>query len=401
VRASRQLQERFEGQAANQQIAGLAALAWARKSFPELVSAHSLSALAERSLALQTPEGWFVEYGGPDLGYLSVTIDCLWDLHDATGEARYVGSIARAVECLARFTAVAGGESIGLHNSRNTDYLVPYGLVRAALAGQPWSSSAQAVLVRLFSNAATAEHFLGAIDDRYVAHYIGQSLFRAVALLGQTQALPRIDNLPFAASSGLAQSGQWLESTPHHSLIVTCRKGGILTFRTGTSRASDFGWIVKVGTRQFITHWWSNKWRFQQKNGRLTIEGPMWEHKESNVTPFHHVALRILSMLFGYRVIGRLKRALIFEKKLAPVQFRREIVTGERNLGWVDTFSGLPAGAEVVPAPRSSKRHVASADSHHAEDIQRARGCEIKRTFSPQDSTLTITTSIFIPDQTT
>ncbi|HEY8240760.1 MAG TPA: hypothetical protein VIH35_04900, partial [Kiritimatiellia bacterium] len=36
--AARQLQSRFEAQAANQQVAGLAALAWVRKVFPDLVA---------------------------------------------------------------------------------------------------------------------------------------------------------------------------------------------------------------------------------------------------------------------------------------------------------------------------------------------------------------------------
>ncbi|MEI9959627.1 MAG: hypothetical protein WDM76_00440 [Limisphaerales bacterium] len=74
--AARQLQSRFESQAANQQVAGLAALAWCRKNFPDLVSESRFESLIQQSLALQTKEGWFEEYGGPDLGYLSVTIDC-------------------------------------------------------------------------------------------------------------------------------------------------------------------------------------------------------------------------------------------------------------------------------------------------------------------------------------
>ena len=44
--------------------------------------------LTKKSLALQNNEGWFYEYGGPDLGYLSVTIDCLWDLFDATKDPK-------------------------------------------------------------------------------------------------------------------------------------------------------------------------------------------------------------------------------------------------------------------------------------------------------------------------
>jgi hypothetical protein len=116
-----------------------------------------LNRWSARSLALQTQEGWFEEYGGPDLGYLSVTVDCLWDLFDVTGDERFLTAIDRAVACIKLFTAATPAGSIGMHNSRNTDYLVPYGLVRAALQ-RPTTESVELV-GRLFGSAGDPAHF--------------------------------------------------------------------------------------------------------------------------------------------------------------------------------------------------------------------------------------------------
>jgi len=41
-----------------------------------------------------------------------------------------------------------------------------------------------------------------------------------------------------------------------------------------------------------------------------------------------------------------------------------------------DAISGLKGGEKIVKAPRFSKRHVASADSFHCEDIEMVRGYE-------------------------
>ncbi len=390
--ASRQLRRRFEAQAANQQVAGLAALAWCRKLFPELVPAAEFDALARRTLALQTDEGWFQEYGGPDLGYLSVTVDCLWDLWDAAGEQRFFDAIARAIECLDTFTAATPGTSLGMHNARNTDYIVPYGVVRAALELPSQSAPAVGLLQRLFAATDGPDHFLHAVDDRYVCHYVGHSVLRALGLL-QTRSLPMAGEAARTNGEGrLTKSGHFLRAVPGDELIVTLRKGGIFTWSSATGRVSDFGWIIEAGGRQFITHWWSEDWRFQTEPARLTVAGAAYEHREAASGPFKHLALRALSFTLGQRVIGALKQRLIFAKPPSAIQFQRVLTWAEGSLEITDTFTGLPADARLTPAPRSSKRHVASADSYHREDLRPGSGFLMRRDFQVQPGTACVVT---------
>lgn len=392
--AARQLQLRFESQAANQQIAGLAALAWCRKLFPELVRQTNFDQLVQRSLALQTEEGWFEEYGGPDLGYLSVTMDCLWDLFDATGDQRFLAAIEQSADCIRRFTSLVPRASIGMHNSRNTDYLVPYGLVRLAL--QNPTDENLLLVSQLFGGADDAGHFLNATDDRYVSHYIGQSLFRAVLLLEQTGQIPGRDpifpgNRP--AFDSIARSGHFLRrASDGQCSIVTLRKGGILSHYSGANALHDFGWLVTVSGRCYISHWWSPDWNHGHDGQRLSIEGALYEHRDIANTPAKHMVLRAASLIAGNRLIGLLKKKLIFKKAQSSIRYRRTIEWLGTDIRVVDVFNKVPSGAQFRPAPRSSKRHVASADSFHREDFQLLSGYTVSRQFAASAQGMEITT---------
>jgi hypothetical protein len=368
-RAARQLRARFEDKAGNQQVAGLAALAWVDRLLPGEADPAAFAAQKARTLALQHEEGWYWEYDGPDLGYLAVTIDCLWDLFDATGDADYKASIERALAFMRRFVHAAP-HGVGLHNSRNTDYLVPYGIIRSALAG---SEDAAAVAHWAFGRADAHDHFFAAVDDRYLCHYIGQSVFRAVGLLQQAAiAAPT----PFAPPPALlAGSGHFLDE----GLIVSCRKGGIVTMTSGPAVASDFGWIVQRGTKQFVSHWWSDAWAFSTKDGAVEIEGQLFPHAEKVSTPAKHIVLRLLSLLLGRRLIGLLKRVLIFKRGGDGPRLRRCVERSDGILVVTDQITGLRPGDELLRAPRASKRHVASADSAHGEDLSLTRGFAVER----------------------
>lgn len=371
--AAGQLRSRFEDKAGNQQVAGLAALAWIDKLLPDEADGPAFRRQRERTLELQHEEGWYWEYDGPDLGYLAVTIDCLWDLHDATGDPTYRDSISRALAFTAQCLAAAP-QGLGLHNSRNTDYLAPYGIVRAALDG---SRDAALIAAAAFATAAEPGHVFAAVDDRYICHYLGQSLFRALGLLdGQTlvSAPPARPQPLLTPGSGHYFMAE--DATP--GLIVSCRKGGILTLTAGGANASDFGWIVQRGSTQLVTHWWSDAWTFREEGGTIIVEGALFAHRERVATPLKHIVLRCLSFVLGRRLIGLLKRILIFKRgdTDAPRLIRR-ITPTIAGTAVTDTLHGLKPADTLLRAPRASKRHVASADSFHAEDLALVRGWQV------------------------
>lgn len=389
-----QLRTRFEPQAANQQLAGMAALAWIRKLCPDCVPEGEIQTVLERSLALQDAEGWFPEYDGPDLGYLSVSLDCLWDLHDATGDPRCLVAIDRAVEFISWFVLQAPHHA-GMHNSRNTDYLVPYGLVRSALEESTQAQTAADVLHQCFRGAEEPSHFLAAVDERYWCHYTGHSLLRAVALLKRV-ALPEPSARPPSFAPTMPGSGHCRLHSEALNVLVSGHKGGVVTADWGGGlRVSDFGWLLQpeVGKCR-VTHWWSADWVVRASEKEVVVSGMTVPHRELESTPLRHVLLRVASRLLGRRLIQRLKRSLIFKVSDGSLRFERQIRIEQGQLILRDRFDGLPGTWNCIRAPRSSKRHVASADGYHPEDAGLPEGVEMTDEWNRDRQSLIIETRL-------
>jgi hypothetical protein len=212
---------------------------------------------------------------------------------------------------------------------------------------------------------------------------------RSLLLLdGQAVAAPD----PAAGQAKLLTgSGHYLEDR----LILSCRKGGIVTVTGRHHDVSDFGWIVERGETQFVTYWWSLDWRFREEGGAVTIEGAFFPHKEKVPTPFKHIVLRCLSFLLGRRLIAILKRVLIFKRGgKAELTLTRTIRRAGDQVEIIDRIGGLTASDRLLRAPRASKRHVASADSFHAQDMRLAHHNALEEQRAQEGGTLVVTTRL-------
>jgi hypothetical protein len=435
--AAKQLLTRFEAEAANQQIAGTAALAVIRTIAPDLVVETAFQEILTRILALQHDEGWFPEYDGPDLGYLAVSIDCLWDIHDHTHDPRILPAIRKAAGYIAWFALSPFGAA-GMHNSRNTDYLTPYGLVRLALEESDPKNIA--TVETLFTRREAEDrnqhpevgnsqsptsnlqspipfHPFDAVDDRYWCHYIGHSVFRALSLLEAhfltpdschlspdpspqpstsekpnpptcsdghrppPQApLPRITAhcSLITSPTGRPGSGHAILTSPTGAAaLVSTRKGAITTaLWPGGSSANDFGWIVQTSDKLFVSHWWNTAWKVSSNDKQASCDGYLVSHKEHLSAPWKHIVLRIGSFCIGRRLIRILKRLVIFKKPQQIVHITRSVIWDNEALVIRDRITGISENDTITRAPRTSKRHVASADSYHPEDLEMLIGVE-------------------------
>jgi hypothetical protein len=80
---------------------------------------------------------------------------------------------------------------------------------------------------------------------------------------------------------------------------------------------------------------------------------------------------------------------------MAPARFRRRIVLRADGVELTDRLEGLPDGVTPQPAPRASKRHVASADSWHPEDVAAASGGgQVTRTIARDGAAWTARTML-------
>ncbi|MEF2145611.1 MAG: hypothetical protein V3573_09215 [Desulfovibrionaceae bacterium] len=362
-----------ETKALNQECAGLSGLALAGRLPGIRIDAGRLEQRLQRFFAAQSDEGWFPEYGGPDLGYLAVTIDCLWDYYEATDDDRALQAMRRAAGYMAWMLA-PGGRVPVMANSRNTDYLAPYGLTRLAATDAVAAAVVRAMLLRV----AEPDHYLHATDDRYASHYLFQSHFRCLPHLA---AMTAPDVLPCEAGGEqfFVEAGQFVRHGQGRSLFFAGKKGGV-TYVFGPEGLldADYGWRAFLPGRKgrlAVTHWQSDAWEIGLlKEGgttRILTAGPVTGRGYFVSSPLRHVALRVLSFCFGNRLIPLLKEKMIFRGGGTGLRLERELrMDGQGGAALEDALTG--AGAETLAwrtAPQASLRHVASAARFCGEEL--------------------------------
>lgn len=392
-KAAKQLQQRFESQAGNQQVAGLAALAVIMKVRPDLVKQEKYVQQKEKTLSLQHSEGWYTEYDGPDLGYLSVTLDCLWDLYDVTHDQDYLASATRALDFMHGFIARRHGGA-GMHNARNTDYIVPYGICRfLEHEGDGQEQKAREILHLVYRNTEDPRHFFHAIDDRYWSHYIGHSVVRAQLLLHDKRIQQPKNQQPDMPFTFEGAGVLFRKLKKNKRLIVSGHKGGAFTvYDENRTLISDYGWVVRSDKKQYVNHWWSGNWNWEATGDTVEVSGHMFPHTEKISKPVLHFGLRVISFLFGSALTKMLRNVLIFKSGASGITFTRKIVIGPDDLTITDEIRGIDKKARVERAPRASKRHVASADSWHIEDFRLREVDAPMETIIREGTKVTITT---------
>lgn len=356
------LSRRSETGAANQYAAGVAALALAAGIERLGVSSTVVERHAARLLALQHPEGWFEEYGGPDTAYLTVTLDALADYWRATNDPRAAAAIERAVGFLASLVAPDGKLPWTL-NSRNTNYVLPYGLVYAAQS----NPVAAWLVATLFAGISEPSHWMWSADDRYHCHYLYASVLRSLPYLSSMTA-PKPPDWP--QRLWLAGCGYWVVRSPdgRQALYVAARKGGSLRLHTaGRMARFDHGWRLRRRRGFWVTDWWSPHWRIRLEGETLLIEGPTQGCAFHRNTPWRQLALRLTGRLLGRRLAPLLERILIRRGRPRGPWFRREIRATEAGFEVRDRIEARTG--ELLLAPRQNLRHVASSGWFDPEEL--------------------------------
>ena len=368
-----------ESEALNQEAAGLCGLVAASRLAGVRIDAKELEARLSAFLDSQSDEGWFPEYGGADTGYLSVTIDALWDMYEITGEERFIEAARGAADFISWFVT-GSGCTPAMTNSRNTDYMVPYGLVRLAESHGP----AAGIVDRLLMRHGDSHGCLAATDDRYLCHYVYQSWCRAARFLAAVDrdagALP----CERECRRYFAGAGTWVRHDGNgRGVMVGAAKGGIVyVFGPDGIRAADYGWRASgPGRDVLVTHWLDPGYvvEFSEDGGMCSfeVEGRMTRHGRLVPSPLKHAALRILSRFAGRRVIPHLKKMMIFRGKPSPVGFSRRIRIDADEAVIEDRFRGDDAVLSTLRrAGCHSLRHVASADNFTMEEMLAADASE-------------------------
>lgn len=375
-KTAKYLVNHIEEQAYNQELASITALYTAYLILKEEWILTGLNKKLERILQLQSEEGWFPEYGGADIGYLSVSLDMLAEYYSLSHDERVVEPLNRIVDFLQYFVhpdGTVGGE----YASRNTIYFLPGGLqVMSDLGNQ----SAEAMIQVLYGNTQKQFYFLDAVDDRYLSHYLLHSFLRAMERRGQKdQTVDRVQ-LPFEYNQVrfFEQAGLLSYTKDGKYIIIGGYKGGVCRAFDGEKACfEDYGYRVKMGEGKVAaTNWQNHNYDVKYHGNTIVVSGRMNLVKQKVSTPIMHLGLRIVSAVLGNKIIGMLKNMIILVKKQTDILFERQIIIEEEGIQINDRICS-PRKINVECADGFSLRHVASGRFFALTDM----GCHSRQIY--------------------
>lgn len=387
-KTAKYLIKHIEPKAYNQELASVTALYSAYTILQEKWILEGLNRKLDRILKLQSEEGWFSEYGGADIGYLSVSLDMLAEYYWMSKDEKVVEPLNRIVSFLQYFVhpdKTAGGE----YASRNTIYFLPGGLQTVEILG---NRTATAILNHLYGDTTAPFYFLDAVDDRYFSHYLLHSFLRAVEKRPARRSQEG-ELLPFQYQQRkiFPEAGLLAYTEKDKYIIISAAKGGVCrVFRNGQASFEDYGYRVKLAEGKVAaTNWQRNDYHIEYLQNKIKISGNMNVVKQKVSTPIMHLGLRTVSALVGNKIIGFLKNQIILVNKQSDIHFERVIILEEHEMIIDDTVSS-PVRIHLQSADSFSLRHVASGKffaltdigNHSRKDYGSIQKIHIKRIFT-------------------
>jgi hypothetical protein len=278
----------------------------------------------------QSEEGWFIEYGGPDIGYLSLAIDYLCKYYDKTKDEQVKKIVDHSLSFITYFiqpNLVAGGE----YTSRNTEYLIPSGFEAASKTNKDAFFAASVVRKALL----TTNSFPHLLDDRYLT-YNGytwlQAYFNANRDIDETVEDNITSHFNKSFTKYFEESGLLIINNDQKHIVINVKKGGAFRlFDKKTGRTySDSGILVKSNGK-----WYTSGWLAETDNNIsndvITVSGNMWKVPDKTINTVRYVALRLFQMTLGLSSFislwmkERLRDILITKTEPSDIRYKRTL----------------------------------------------------------------------------
>lgn len=324
------LMKRHETRVMNQQTGAVIALyniflLTGDKKFLK-ASEKKVEVLKER----QSDEGWFIEYGGPDIGYLSLAIDYLCKYYKKTNDREVEEIIKKAMSFIRYFiqpNLVAGGE----YASRNTEYLIPHGFELFSRYNEDAKFIAS-VIRRSLNNINSFPYLF---DDRYQT-YVGYTWLQAYedansGLDIETEISIENDfNRDF--KKFFPESGLFVLNDPKRHFIINIKKGGVFRLfdKVSNYTHTDSGILVRSQNKWYASGWLSEPEK-RLDDGSISVTGKMWRVSDKRLTPATTILMRLFQVIFGRSTSislwlkERLRDFLITKTGSSDIGYRRII----------------------------------------------------------------------------
>ena len=296
----------------------------------------------------QSPEGWYYEYKGGDIGYSTVGIGYLAKYYLKHQDSVLLESLGKAVEFVSYFVH-PNGTMGGEYASRNNEFVIPDGF--EILAHSFPQARAVACSIRA-SLARGTLVTLNAFDSVYCS--LNSSAFVQAYEYGNwDKAGHEVPPLPTSEPSQrfFPDSGLCVITTSNYYLVVGGKKGGVLRVYplSGQDMFADAGFVGRTRSGRLLSSQWQDPERrveFLPEEHLIRIEGPFYRVNESYMTSSRLIGLRTLMSIAGgspgFRdwLFKWIRRIAITSSAGEPISFRREVKWGEDYVDIKDSLCG-------------------------------------------------------------
>lgn len=288
------------------------------------------------ALKLQSKEGWFFEYGGADVGYLSLSIDFLAKYYRETKQEIILKSGIEAIRFLQYFIHPDGSVG-GEYGSRNTQYILPHGLEIFS----EYFDEANFILQLLYKGLKSRKSMMPLFsEDRYFSflylpNYI-QALYQYRPKKDVESKLKPVCIFPDAKLISFQNNS--------YKVIIGVSKNGIIKIFEGEKLIlSDAGFFCEMNNGEIATSQFLNL----RNSATINIKGDeiAITVKENFIRVYdklpmtkYLIPFRLFSYLFLPLAIFRrffnkfLKRRLILRKKRIRIYFEKKITLNSRTI---------------------------------------------------------------------
>ena len=307
-------------------------------------------------------EGWWPEYGGPDIGYLSVTIDYLSEYYEICKSSKVLNSLKLSCDFIQNFLQPnysAGGH----YMSRNTEYLHPAGFARMVTK----TTSAKKILS--FCNSALKKK-MGIIpknlDDRYLCYILSSWLKTGIILKSKNNL--NVKKFFFKKNKYFSSSNIISYSDSNNYFNCNFQKGGSFIFFRKNKYYSDSGLKINFNKKKYSTGVINNDLIIYKNHERYSCRGYFSTISDQVMSTSLMIVFKLFQLIFGkFNFVQRCvklvlrKKLITFNKINKNIPFKRSVIISEYCIKIIDIiesrfFHRIEVGDDSVYAQVPSSK---------------------------------------------
>ncbi|MBI2627851.1 MAG: terpene cyclase/mutase family protein [Candidatus Niyogibacteria bacterium] len=324
-------------------------------------------------LKSQTKEGWWNEYGGPDAGYLSLTVDYLVKYYRQTDDQDVLSAVKNAISFFIHFlhpNFTVGGE----YMSRNTEYLIPSGFAYFS------SFDETAKIITAFS-AASLELKQGVnpqnLDDRYLCYILYNWL--EAGLIFNNENFLKESEVYFQERRFdvfFKEAGIRVIQNKKYYFVVNLRKGGVFRIYSKGAAYFDSALEVDFSGKVYIANALDKKNEIESGPDFLRVRGALKPVQEPLLRAFTMIAFKAFQITLGrMNVFQKLmkkflrKKMIIYENSTSLI-FERLLKISHNNIKIKDVLHKEISGKHLRFGLKSSYAFIPSSKYFTVQELE-------------------------------